>query len=100
VAWGYEDHANVMFDNSPVFKITDTSRVTPVAWFDTDKPLVSGWAWGQNYLKDGVAIAEAPVGKGKLYLFGPEILYRGQSWGTFRFFLNSLLLSRAEKLGP
>ncbi|HJP82373.1 MAG TPA: hypothetical protein VJ835_02615, partial [Fimbriimonadaceae bacterium] len=99
LAWGYEDHANVMFDNSPVFKITDTSRVTPVAWFDTDRPLISGWAWGQNYLKDGVAIAEAPVGKGKLYLFGPEILYRGQSWGTFRFFLNSLLLSRAEKLG-
>jgi hypothetical protein len=99
VAWGTMNmEANVMFDNSPVFKITDTSRVTPIAWFDTDKPLVSGWAWGQSYLKDGVAIAEAPVGKGKLYLFGPEILYRGQSWGTFRFFFNALLLSRAERV--
>jgi len=100
VAWGMEDRANVMFDNSPVFKILDAAKVRPVAWFDSDKPLVSGWAWGQSYLKDGVAIAEAPVGKGKLYLFGPELLYRGQSWGTFRLFFNALLLSRAERVAP
>lgn len=98
IAWGMGERADVMFDNSPVFKITDTTKVKPIAWFDSDKPLRSGWAWGQKYLKDGVAIAEAPVGKGKLYLFGPEILYRGQSWGTFKFFFNALLLSKAEKL--
>ena len=97
-AWGMRDRANVMFDNSPVFKITDPSKVKAIAWFDSEKPLKSGWAWGQKYLKDGVAIAEAPVGKGKLYLFGPEILYRGQSHGTFKFFFNALLLSKANKL--
>ncbi|MBC8065043.1 MAG: peptidase [Chlorobia bacterium] len=98
VAWGMGERADVMFDNSPVFKITDTTKVKPIAWFDSEKPLRSGWAWGQKLLKDGVAIAEAPVGKGKVYLFGPEILYRGQSHGTFKFFFNALLLSRAEKL--
>lgn len=98
VAWGMGERANVMFDNSPVFKITDTSKVKPIAWFDSEKPLRSGWAWGQKFLKEGVAIAEAPIGKGKLYLFGPEILYRGQSHGTFKFFFNALLLSKAEKL--
>ena len=30
----------------------------------TPTPLRSGWAWGQQYLESGVAIAEAPVGKG------------------------------------
>jgi hypothetical protein len=98
VAWGMGERAKVMFDNSPVFKILDSGKVKPVAWFDSEKPLKSGWAWGQKYLKDGVAIAEAPVGKGKLYLFGPEILYRGQSHGTFKFFFNALLLSKAEHL--
>jgi hypothetical protein len=98
VAWGMGERANVMFDNSPVFKILDQTKVKPIAWFESEKPLKSGWAWGQKYLKDGVAIAEAPVGKGKLYLFGPEILYRGQSHGTFKFFFNALLLSKAEKL--
>jgi hypothetical protein len=98
VAWGMGERANVMFDNSPVFNVLDQTKVKPIAWFDSEKPLKSGWAWGQKFLKDGVAIAEAPVGKGKLYLFGPEILYRGQSHGTFKFFFNALLLSRAEKL--
>jgi hypothetical protein len=98
VAWGMGERADVMFDNSPVFRITGPSDIKPIAWFDSDKPLRSGWAWGQNYLKGGIAIAEAKVGKGTLYLFGPEILYRGQSWGTFKLFFNALLLSRAEKM--
>jgi hypothetical protein len=29
-----------------------------------------------------VAIAEAKVGKGQLFLFGPEVLFRGQPHGT------------------
>jgi len=33
-------------------------------------------AWGQQYLQGGVAIAEATVGKGKLYLLGPEVMFR------------------------
>jgi len=36
-------------------------------------------------------MAEARVGRGKLYLFGPELLFRGQPHGTFKFFFNSLL---------
>ena len=31
--------------------------VKPVAWFDNPAPLKSGWAWGQNYLDGGVAMA-------------------------------------------
>ncbi|MBN9503040.1 MAG: hypothetical protein BGO01_10950 [Armatimonadetes bacterium 55-13] len=97
IALGMDGYADVMFDNSPVFKITSPGVVKPIAWFDTETPLRSGWAWGQKYLKDGVAIAEAPVGKGKLYLFGPEVLYRGQSHGTFKFVFNAILLSRPKE---
>ena len=61
-----------------------------MAWFDSDKPLRSGWAWGQNYLEGAVAIAEANVGRGHLYLFGPEITFRAQPHGTFKFLFNGL----------
>ena len=54
------------------------------------EPLRSGWAWGQEHLEGGAAVVEAPVGKGTLYLFGPEILFRGQPHGTFKFFFNAL----------
>ena len=94
VAAGSPGQVDVMFDNSPVFRLSPNASsrgVRPIAWFDTETPLRSGWAWGQNYLEGGVAMAEARVGRGKLYLFGPEILFRAQPHGTFRFFFNALL---------
>jgi len=92
-AWGMPALGDVNFDNSPVFKLDSDAAskgVHPIAWFTTDSPLRSGWAWGQSYLKDGVAAFEAPVGKGKLYAFGPEITFRGQSHGTFKLLFNGL----------
>jgi hypothetical protein len=94
VAWGLDEHVDVFFNNSPVFKLADEATgVKPIAWFDTNRPLRSGWAWGQQYLASGITMAEADVGSGKLYLFGPEILNRGQPHGTFKLFFNSLYLS-------
>ena len=93
VAHGMRGSAIVMFDNSPVFRLAPDAAlkgVRPVMWFDTAEPLRSGWAWGQSYLEGGVAAAEADVGRGKLYLFGPEILFRAQPHGTFKLFFNSI----------
>jgi len=52
--------------------------------------LRSGWAWGQGYLENGIVAAEARVGAGKVLLFGPEILQRGQPHGTFKFLFNGI----------
>ncbi|KAA2243194.1 peptidase [Chitinophaga agrisoli] len=92
-AWGMYAVSDINFDNSPVFKLDAGAAdkgVKPIAWFATDKPLRSGWAWGQAYLKNGVAAFVAPVGSGKLYAFGPEITFRGQSHGTFKMLFNEL----------
>ena len=93
-AWGMNATADVMFDESPVFKINTSayanSSVKPLAWFASKKTLRSGWAWGQEYLQDGVAAFETTVGKGKLYAFGPEIIYRAQAYNTYKLLLNQL----------
>ncbi|MBL0182995.1 MAG: peptidase [Chitinophagaceae bacterium] len=93
-AAGMQNEADVYFDNNPVFRLNpdavSSGIIKPIAWFATDKPLRSGWAWGQVYLKNGVAAFEASVGKGRLYAFGPEINFRGQSHGTFKFLFNQL----------
>lgn len=89
--WGLDENTDVYFDNSPVFKLTENDgKIKPLAWFATDKPLRSGWAWGQAYLKDGVAAFEADYGKGKLFAFGPEITFRAQTHGTFKWLFNQL----------
>jgi zinc carboxypeptidase len=92
--WGMGAEADVYFDASPVFNISPaayaTGVVKPIAWFATNKPLRSGWAWGQAYLQDGVAAFVASVGTGKLYAFGPEITFRAQTHGTFKFLFNQM----------
>ncbi|MGM0667324.1 MAG: M14 family metallopeptidase [Bacteroidota bacterium] len=100
VAWGMNERIDIFFSNSPVFRLkpdADKAGLTPIAWFDSDEALRSGWAWGQDRLYGGTAMAEADIGEGKLYLFGPEILFRAQSHGTFKLFFNGLYLSKAEE---
>jgi hypothetical protein len=98
LAYGLPEKLDVYFNRSPVFLLKPESaflNARPVAWFDTDKPLRSGWAWGQNYLKGGIAVVEAGVGKGKLLLFGPEITFRAQPHGTFKFLFNGIFYATA-----
>jgi len=93
INFGMEAKADVLFNNSPVFRLSPEALgagVKPLAWFGADPPLRSGWAWGQHYLKHGVTAFEAKVGKGTLYAFGPEITFRGQSHGTFKLLFNGL----------
>jgi hypothetical protein len=93
VTRGLPPAVDVFYDNSPAFHLLPSAAsqgVRPLAWFNSPQPLRSGWAWGQHYLDGAVAVAEAPVGAGRLLLFGPEILFRAQPHGTFKFFFNGI----------
>ena len=97
LAHGLRAETDVYFDNSPVFTLPSDAQargLTAIAWFDGPAPLRSGWAWGQAKLQGGVAIAEAKVGKGSLVLFGPEITFRAQPHGTFKFLFNGIYRAR------
>jgi hypothetical protein len=92
--WGMQNKADVYFSSSPVFKLAPEAiaqkQVTPLAWYATASTLRSGWAFGQAYLQDGVAAFEANVGKGKLFVYGPEITFRGQTHSTYKMLFNQL----------
>jgi hypothetical protein len=99
LAYGMPDHADVFFENSPVFKLLPEAalkRTSAVAWFAGPKPLESGWAWGQQYLEGGTAVAEASIGEGKVFLFGPEVTFRGQPHGTFKLLFNGVYYGSAK----
>jgi hypothetical protein len=98
LAYGMEENAMVMWDESPAFRLQAEAvlkGVKPVAWFDNPTPLRSGWAWGQQYLDQAVAIVHAPLGKGHVVLFGPEVLWRAQPHGTFKLFFNGIYFGGA-----
>ncbi|MEO8360682.1 MAG: M14 family zinc carboxypeptidase [Vicinamibacteria bacterium] len=93
LTWGMPKDLDVFFDNSPVFELHPDAAnkgVGAVAWFPNAAPLRSGWAWGQHYLEGGVSVAETSVGQGRLMMFGPEITFRGQPHGTFKFLFNGI----------
>ena len=99
LAYGLGERLDIFFGNSPVMRPhveADKKGFTSIAWFDSDKPLRSGWAWGQDRLYGGVTVAEAKVGKGQLFLFGPEVLFRAQPHGTFKFVFNGIYLGGAK----
>ncbi len=101
LAYGMPDRVDVFFNRSPVFKLQDDSAakgVNVVAWYPNDKPVHSGWGWGQALLKDGIAAAEVPMGKGKLFLLCPEVTFRGESHGTFPFFFNAIYYGQAQSV--
>jgi hypothetical protein len=99
LAHGLGSRVDVFFDNSPVFRLgADAAMkgVTPVVWYDSPKPLRSGWAWGEGYLNGGVAVAEATVGRGKLFLMGPEVANRAQPHATFKLLFNAIFYGSAS----
>jgi len=100
VAAGLTDPVSVFFDRSPAFRLPDTATaagIRAIAWFDSAQPLRSGWAWGQERLKDAVQAVEAPVGQGRLYLYAPEITFRAQPHGTFKLLFNPILLAGGQE---
>jgi len=98
LAYGMGDHTNLMFNNSPVFRLSPGAYlegVKPVAWFDSDDPLESGWAWGQHHLNGGTTVADAELGDGHIFLFGPLIKKRAQPHATFKLLFNGIFLGGA-----
>jgi zinc carboxypeptidase len=93
IAAGMKPQTDFFFDNSPVWKLGPDAAargMKALAWFDSKTPLRSGWAWGQQYLENGVIAAEATVGKGRVLLFGAEILQRAQPHATFKLLFNGI----------
>jgi hypothetical protein len=106
LGYGFESQADIFFDNSPVFRLSPASpnaQARRVAWFAEPSPLRSGWALGQHYLENGVAVIDATLGRGRVLLFGPEINFRAQSHGTFKFLFNGVYYGKAmpaRLIGP
>ena len=98
LAYGMADRAMVFYDESPAFRLQPEAAmkgVRPIAWYDSQTPLRSGWAWGQQYLDQAVSIVEAQVGKGHVVLFGNEVNWRGQPHGTFKLLFNGVYYGSA-----
>ena len=92
LAAGMDARSIVWFEGSPAFELTGGKSVLT---YDSDHALLSGWLLGGKLLNGKSALVEAPMGQGKVVLFGFRPQYRAQSWATYIPMVNALLLSSA-----
>ena len=87
LAFGAPSTMDVFFDRSPAFAAGAGARA---AWYPQGDVLRSGWAVGQERLVGAGAVLDLNVGRGKLFLMGPEVAQRAQSHAAFKFLFNGL----------
>lgn len=101
LAFGMPSQAGGIFDNScafitlPTFK--DDAQPRSVARYARENLLMSGYIYGESFIKGKSSIMEVPYQKGKLILFGFPIQYRAQPYGTFKLLFNAIY---SAKLRP
>ncbi len=98
----------MFFDNSPAFKLLPDAAMKGVTAGRVVRhaPRRCGAA-GRGASTISAAPSPSPkrsVGKGRLFLFGPEITFRAQPHGTFKFLFNGIYngpaASEAGGAGP
>jgi hypothetical protein len=93
VARGLPSKMDAYFINSSAFEVTDAGSVRVIARYAEQNVLRSGWLLGEARIAGRVALAEVPLGRGRVILFGFRPQHRGQTWGTFPLIFNSLATS-------
>jgi Zinc carboxypeptidase len=96
---GLGDRLNVMISHSMLFDLApgyENAGVRRIGWFDSDSPLVSGWAWGQENMLGGTALIEADLGEGKLFVFTPKVTFRSQAHQAIPLVFNGIFYGSAN----
>lgn len=93
LAKGLPPRMDAYFINSSAFEATDAGSVRVIARYAQQGVLRSGWLLGEGRIAGKVALAEVPLGRGRVILFGFRPQHRGQTWGTFPFIFNSITTS-------
>src|SRR2546422_9138828 len=90
VTLGVPESLQVYFENSAAFTVSAPARALATY---PEQPLRSGYARFQERLAGKAALVEAPVGSGRVSLFGFRPQFLGQTHGTFKLLFNAVLLA-------
>lgn len=83
----------VMFERSPAFDTKPDFKGTVLARYPKDRnPLASGYLAGPAKIQGKAAALSVDYGKGRVILLGFRPQWRGQSHGTYKFFMNAFYL--------
>jgi hypothetical protein len=91
ITYGLPGEPIVMFEQGPAFTTTAGFHGAILARYPQDSsPLESGLLLHPEAIEDKVAALELSYGSGRIFLYGFKPQWRGQSHGTYKFFMNAL----------
>jgi hypothetical protein len=97
LAYGMPKHTAVRLTNSPTFRLLLHNRESrAVGRYGEDNPLLSGWLIGAEKLAGRTALAEIPIAKGRVVLFGFRVQSRAQTFATFKLLFNAIYLGGTQ----
>src|SRR5436190_2079465 len=96
IAHGSDADSMAWFEQSPAFEVSGNAKSVIAYPAKASDVLLSGWLLGAEKLTGKTAVVEAPVGKGRVILFGFRPQYRAQTWATFKLLFNALYYATAE----
>lgn len=113
LAFGMKEEAAASFSRSRAFETIVPSRkaeggneliklpvprpdVTAVATYASSDLLMSGWALGENRIKNKGAMMNVKHGSGNVILIGFRPQFRGQSRNTYKLIFNSIYLGASR----
>jgi hypothetical protein len=88
IAYGMPREMPVFFQHNAAFETS--GNVKRVAEYPVTNPLLSGWILGEQRLFGKTAVADVPVGRGKIVLLSIRPQFRAQVRGTYKLLFNAL----------
>jgi hypothetical protein len=88
---GMPKDITVWSEGSPAWDVPEGSAHKVIARYPQSNLLASGWLLGEKFLAGRAALVEAPMGSGRVILFGMRPQYRAQSYQNFKLLFNALL---------
>ena len=99
LASGMDSVAAIFFESSPLLDAAPGGRA--IASFRREgSPLLSGYVQGAELMAGRSVLIEAPVGSGRVILFGFSPQHRGQTNGTFKLLTNAILYGASQTGRP
>ncbi len=97
IAYGMPEKRAVRVNGSPTFRLLPYPKeIAAVGYYEDGNPLLSGWLIGPEKIAGQTILAEIPVEKGRIVLFGFGVQSRAQTYGTFKLLFNAIFTSRTE----
>jgi len=94
IAYGMPRETAAFFEENAAFEVNGNAKAVGV--YPLTNPLMSGWILGEEKLHGKTAIADVPVGRGRVILLSIRPQFRAQVRATYKLLFNSIYYGPAS----